>query len=217
MAFTTTTLSSAVGVDDTLITVASATGFSAGRLLRIDDEYMQVAANYGIAPYTTTLIPVLRGREGSKTKAHVATAGVQIGTQADDWDAPGTGSVVNSPIPGRSKTIVSITATPSTLAFGSAGVDQCVRLNGTAAITLTIPVPTADMDFDELNIASDGVAQHLLTFTGGLSGAGGSYDIITINATAPAAFKFVAANILWMAYCQPPMGGTVTNIIGSIA
>src|SRR3990172_1244256 len=67
MALTRTTLSSAVGVDDTSIVVASATGFATGRLLRIDQEFLQVAQSYN---GTATTIPVLRGREGSLTSAH---------------------------------------------------------------------------------------------------------------------------------------------------
>src|SRR3990170_6699189 len=111
MALTRTTLSSAVGVDDTSIVVASATGFATGRLLRIDQEFLQVAQSYN---GTATTIPVLRGREGSLTSAHVVTAGVVVGTQADDWDEPGTGVPVGNITAGRPRVIESITADLST-------------------------------------------------------------------------------------------------------
>jgi len=213
MALTRTTLSSAVAVDDTSIVVASATGFAAGRLVRVDQEWMVIQQNYA----SGTTIPVRRGQQGSANVAHVATAGVVVGTQADDWDVPGPGAVVNNMIAGRPRKIVSFTATPSTVVHAPAGCDQVVILNGTAAITLTIPIPTTDMDGDLLYIVSNGVAQHLLTFTGGLSGAGGSYDIVTINATAPAAFGFIACNALWMSVCGAAISGTTTAIAGAIA
>lgn len=211
MALATTTLSSAVAVTDTSIVVASATSVAAGRLILIDQEMMQVTQGYT----SGTTVPVLRGRAGSKTSAHVVTANVVHGAASDFSDAAEGGPVVTYQTQ-KATILQSITAT-STLTLPKAGTNLTVVLNGTAAITLTVPVPTKDMDGNELNIVSNGAAAHLLTFTGGLSGAGGSYDIVTINATAPSAFKFIACNALWIAYCQPPMGGTVTNIIGSIA
>ena len=36
-------------------------------------------------------------------------------------------------------------------------------------------------------------------------------DILTMRP------EFIAANALWMVLCGPAMGGTVTNIIGSVA
>ena len=72
MALTTTTLSSAVAVNDTSIVVASATGFAAGNLILIDQEVMQVAKNY----VSGTTIPVLRGLDGTATAIHKASANV---------------------------------------------------------------------------------------------------------------------------------------------
>lgn len=214
MALTRTTLAAAVAdQNDTTISVTSATGFAAGYLVRVDMEWMVIQSSY----VSGTIIPVRRGQLGTKSVAHVITAGCTAGQVINDWASAGFSNIVNSPTAGRARYLQSITATTSTLAGLVPGTDTTVVLNGTAAITLTIPVPTADQEGDELNIISNGVAQHLLTFTGGLSGAGTSYDVITINSTAPAAFKFVVCNKLWYVYCAPAMGGTVTNIIGSIA
>jgi hypothetical protein len=154
MALATTTLSSAVAVDDTSIVVASATSFDAGRL---------------------------------------------IGYQAS-----------------RATVVQSITAT-GTLSLPAAGTDLRVILNGTSVIALTIPVPTKDMDGTVLMIIGNGVAAHTLTFTGGLSGAGTSYDVITTNSAAPIALQAVAANGLWNSFVATPMSGTVTNITGGVA
>ena len=211
MAFATTTLSSAVLTTDTSIVVASAASFAAGRLLIVDQELMQVTQGYS----SGTTIPVLRGRDGTVTSAHAKTANVTHGL-ASDFASPGAESNITYPTI-RPVIVTSVTTTPSTLTFAPSGCDQRVILNGTAAITLTIPVPTKDMDGQEISFVSNGVAAHLLTFTGGLSGAGSSYDVVTINATAPAAFKVIACNGLWMCFCGPAMGGTVTNLIGSVA
>ncbi|WP_339647409.1 hypothetical protein, partial [Jannaschia helgolandensis] len=75
MALATTTLTSAVAVDDTSIVVASATSFDAGRLVLVDQEVMQVAQNYT----SGTTVDVLRGVNGSATLSHVITSNVVHG------------------------------------------------------------------------------------------------------------------------------------------
>jgi hypothetical protein len=210
MALARTTLSSACTQIDKSIVVASATSLAAGRLVRIDDEMMQIAQDY----VSGTTANVLRGRDGSAQVAHVASAGVVHGLASDFDNAP-VQTAVSYPAP-RVRQVVSITAT-GTLTLPPAGQDLMVILNGTSVITLTVPVPTVDMDGCELSIVGNGAAAHVLTFTGGLSGAGGSYDVVTVNATAPIAFKVVACNALWTAYAQIPIAGTVTNVTGTIS
>lgn len=190
--------------------VASATSVSPGRLIVIDQENMQVVQSY----VSGTTVGVLRGRDGTAQVAHKSGANVTHGLASDFPNpAPQVETVYRTQ---RATVVTSISAT-STLTLPAAGTDLRVILNGTSVIGLTIPVPTKDMDGTELSIISNGAAAHTLTFTGGLSGAGTSYDVVTVNATAPAAIKCVAANGLWMAYFGPAMGGTVTNLIGSVA
>lgn len=212
MALATTTLSSAVALTDNTIVVASATSITAGRIVLIDQEIMQVVQSY----VSGTTVGVLRGRDGTVQAAHKATANVTHGLASDFATPPGGLDNSNTYGVVRATVVQSLSAT-ATLTLPPAGTDLRLVLNGTGAITLTIPVPTKDMDGCMLTIVSNGVAAHLLTFTGGLSGAGSSYDVITINSSAPAAFQFIACNALWFALCGPAMGGTVTNIIGSIA
>ncbi len=212
MALATTTLSSACAVNDNSIVVASATSVAAGRLMRVDQEWMKVVSSY----VSGTTVPVLRGQEGSVTAAHVSSANVTHGL-ASDFSAPPAGVSLAQTVPAqRVKRTISITAS-STLTLPSAGEDLHVILNGTSVVALTIPVPTKDLDSCELTISGNGAAAHTLTFTGGLGGAGTSYDVVTINATAPSTMKAVAVNGLWQAVFGPAMGGTVTNLIGSVA
>lgn len=210
MALATTTLSSAVSITDNVIVVASATSVAAGRLVLVDQEMMKVVQTY----VSGTTVGVIRGQDGTVTAAHKSTANVTHGAATDFANPASQTSTIYPTV--RGTQIISLSAT-ATLTLPVSGEDLRVILNGTSVITLTVPVPTKDMDGVELSIVSNGIAAHLIVFTGGLSGAGASYDTITINSSAPAAFKFVACNALWLAYCQPAMGGTVTNLIGSVA
>lgn len=215
MALARTTLSSAVAggssAPDKNIVVASATGFSAGYRLEVDGEVMLVSKSY----VSGTTIPVQRAQEGTAADAHNSGAGVVVGA-ASDFPSLAPQTSVQKPLAGRARTIQSISAS-ATITPPVDGSDLLLILNGTSVITATVAAPTKDMDGCELTIVSNGAAAHLLTFTGGLSGAGSNYDVITVNATAPAAFRFIACNSLWMAICGPAVSGTTTNIAGAIA
>ena len=166
MALAETTLSSAVTVNADEIVVASATSIVAGRIILVDQEMMQVTQSY----VSGTTIPVLRGRDGTANSAHVATAQVIHGDAAD-FGAPSAGTEVQYPTV-RPTLVQSISAT-GTLTLPPVGCDLRVILNGTGAITLTIPVPSKAHDGTMLVIVSNGAAAHVPTFTGGLGGGFG--------------------------------------------
>lgn len=209
MALTQTTLSAAVTVDQNSIVVASATGFAAGNYVLIDQEIMMVQSSY----VSGTTIPVLRGKEGTATSAHVITAKVKTYLGSDSAGSAAQ-TLVTYPYV-RARLFTSVTAT-SSLTLPPPGCDLDVVLNGTSVITLTVPVPTTDMDGCRLTLIGNGAAAHVLTFTGGLSGAGSSYDVITVNATAPIAVQAVACNAVWVALAAIPVAGTVTNVTGTL-
>ena len=193
MALTRTTLASAFAIGDAQIVVASATGFAAGRIVRIDDEFFVVQSNYS----SGVTIPVRAGQLATQSTAHVASAGVVVGTAADDWDSPGSNVRSNSPLSGRARRTVSITTTPSTLTLPTAGSDTTVILNGTGAIALTVPVPTTDMDGDTIMFTNNGAVAHTLMFTGGLGGVGATADVVTFKADQKQAVLVVACNATW--------------------
>ena len=207
MAFTRTTLSAAVAVDDTSITVASATSITADRLLRVDQEWMVVQKSY----VSGTSIPVRRGQLGSKTKAHVITAGVVHGSIQDDYDVPGEGVTVNSPVV-RARVITSITADNSTVTHAPAGNDHLVILNSTSVINLTVPVPTNDMDGDILIIGGNGIAAHVVTFTGGLGAVGATADVVTFGTTQRQTVQVLALNAVWN--LLGPLSTATANVSG---
>jgi len=171
---------------------------------------MQVAQNYT----SGTTVDVLRGQNGTATTTHVVTSNVSHGDAAD-FSTPAAQEIIGYQA-SRATVVTSITAT-GTLALPKAGTDARVILNGTSVIALTIPVPTKDMDGTLLTIVGNGAAAHTLTFTGGLSGAGTSYDVVTTNSTAPIAFTAIACNGLWTSFVTTPMAGTVTNVTGTLA
>lgn len=208
MALTRTTLSGAIGVNDTLLRVASATGFLKGELLRVDDEFMETTEVSG------TNISVIRGI-ASVAKAHVASAGVVTGT-GDEFTGSAITTPIGYPLAGRQRRVSSYSASGA-ITLPSPGTDELVVLNGTTIIAATVAAPTTDMDGCLLFIAGNGVAAHTVQFTGGLSLAGGSYDILTVNATAPVLFMVMAVNGAWMAPVAVAMTGTVTNITAGLA
>jgi len=211
MARTTTTLNGAVGIADNFITVTSAAGFSPSMYLLVDQEIMQVANSY----VSGTAIPVLRGKDGTATAAHVTTANVTVGL-ASDFASPGPQAIVTYPVAGKARTVISITAT-STLTLPAAGIDALVILNGTSVITLTVPVPTKDMDGNILYIASNGAAAHVITFTSTLNNAGTGYTSFTNNASGTMLLEVMAVNGFWTTPCSPGWTGTVTKVTGGIA
>jgi hypothetical protein len=211
MALVTTTLASACAAGDTFITVAAATSIAAGRYILVDQELMQVSQAW----VSGVTIPVLRGRDGTAVVAHVITANATH-FLASDPALPSPGQVSGFGAGQRATRIVSVTAT-STLTLPKPNEDLRVILNGTSVITLTIPVPTKELDGCMLAIISNGAAAHVTTFTSGLGLAGSNYDVITNNATGQMALVVFAANGSWNIPQAPAIGGTATNIIGSIA
>ena len=212
MALVHTTVSAAVTTADTSITVASATGFSAGYIIRIGDEMMRVGGAY----VSGTSIPVIRGQDGTLVSAHAVTSGVVCGI-ASDWATPGAQTTAQYPLAGRNRTVMTYGAAGA-ITLPTAGTDMLAIINGTSALAMTVAVPTKDLDGSLLWIASDGAGAHTVTFAGGLSGAGSSYDVVTINATAPVLLgPFIAVNSLWQCAVAVPMAGTVTNLTATVA
>ena len=212
MALTTTTLSAAVTVTDNSIQLTSATGVAVGYLILVDQEVFQVGQSW----VSGTTIPVTRGRNGTVTAAHVSGANAVIGAAASDFSAAAPQVTTGFPIAGRAKTVTSYSAAGA-ITLPTPGNDAVAILNGTTILAMTIADPTKDMDGCELTIVGNGAAAHTLTFASGLSGAGSSYDVFTVNATAPVAIKVVAINGYWTAFTSPAWTGTVTALVGGIA
>ena len=214
MALVETTLSAECAADASKITVTSATSFAAGRFVLIDGEQMQVTRAYVNA---STTVPVLRGRGGTKPFAHPSGAAVEHG-EASDIASQAAQTSVQFPIAGRARDIRSYSA-DGAIELPSPGSDRLAILNasGSTALVMTLAVPTKDMDGCELTICSrNGTGAHTVTVSGGLNGAGSSYDVFTFPA-GPVMIKLVAVDSLWYTPTHPAFTGTVTLLVGGIA
>lgn len=218
MSITNTTLASAMAVTDSKVVLAASTGVSAGYIIEIDGEIMQVANDYTVAKYGVN-VPVLRAQDGTVAdKVRPSGAKVRVGAASDEqWGSPSPQTTVRFPIATPARERVSYSATGA-IALPSAGNDLDVYINGTTICAMTIADPVGVQDGSRMTIITNGAAAHTFTFASGLSGAGGSYDVITVNATAPVVLgPFIAVNAKWQAPVAVPMAGTVTNVTATVA
>ena len=203
MALVTTTLGAAVAVTDNVITVASATSLTAGRLIRIDGEYMEINQAYtgGV------IVGVLRGQEGSVTAAHQSGANVVTALASDLAQAP---SQVNEGVlyPGQMSVTTTSYSAAGAIAFGLSQWTIAI-INGTAALAMTIANPTKDQDGCYLHIVANGKAAHTVTYTAGLGNGGANFDVGTFSGTLAMSSLLVAANGFWVS-----VGPTTATAIG---
>ena len=188
---------------DNVITVASATSLTAGRLIRIDGEYMEINQAYtgGV------IVGVLRGQEGSVTAAHQSGANVVTALASDLASAP---SQVNEGVlyPGQMSVTTTSYSAAGAIAFGLSQWTVAI-INGTGALAMTLAVPTKDQDGCYLHIVANGKAAHTVTAASGLGNGGASYDVGTFSATLAMSSLLVACNGFWVS-----VGPTTATAIG---
>ena len=210
MALATTTLASALGVNDNSIVVASATSIAAGRIIIIDGEQMTVAATYT----SGTTIGVIRGTGGTRTEAHASGANVVHGLAAD-FAAPGPGGMpVNWPNL-RTRTLTSYSASGA-IALPVPGTDAVAVLNGTSALAMTVAAPTKELDGCILYIMGNGKSASTVTFASGIGNAGSSYDVITFQNAGDVGLSVMAVNGFWN-LLNGPITGTSTALSVAVA
>jgi hypothetical protein len=200
MAFAATTLSAAVGANDTSILVASLTGVSVGMLARVDNEMMKVLAPLPSA--ATSPVFVARGQEGSAQVAHATSARVIFGlTQSNtgtDWTAQAPGVFSPAMFPAyRPRTVTSYSAAGA-IALPAIGTDAVAIINGTGALAMTLANPSTAQDGDILIVVANGKAAHTLTYTAGLGNGGSSFDVGTYSATLAMSSVLIACGGFWV-------------------
>lgn len=201
MAFTLTTLSAAVGKNDTSILLTAITGVVVGSLLGIDNEVFRVVAPLPTA--ATVPVFVLRGQEGTEQKAHPTSAQVKIGaTQtslvAADWSQPQAGAASPAGEPAQfSRNLLSYSAAGA-ITLPGVGQDMVAILNGTGALAMTLANPSTAQDGSRLVIAGNGKAAHTVTYTAGLGNVGATADVITFAAAQSQAIELFACGGFWV-------------------
>lgn len=184
----TTTLASAVSVNDVSVVVANATGFAAGLPFRIDSEWCQVAKGY----VSGTMIPCSRGVDGSATAAHKSGANVTVGL-ASDFQTPLPTAVVTSPL---SPVLPIYSYSASGAIPPIAGIHV---LNGTSVLAMTLTNPTKDQDGQFLILLANGKAAHTVTYAAGFGGGAGGTDVATFAASGQGGVITIAMNGSWVA------------------
>jgi hypothetical protein len=192
MALTTTTLNGAIDKNAATITVTSGTGFAAGSLIKIDDEFMQVTSDY----VSGTGVGVLRGREGTAAQAHATSANVTVGLPSDFVaGAPQVKSL--SPIAAKARPLISYSAAGA-ITLPTMGNDAVAVINGTGALAMTLASPTKEIDGSILWIVSNGKAAHTVTVTAGFGANTTNSDVMTFNGSQTGCIQCIACNGVWV-------------------
>lgn len=214
MALATTTLSSAVTVNDNAIVVASATSITAGRLVLVDNEWMQVAGSYS----SGTTIPVLRGQQGSAVLAHTSAANVTHGL-GSDFGPPPAGVAASVTLPATRARRITTYGASGAIALPNVGEDLVAVLTGTSALTMTIAAPTKDLDGTLVWITGNAKSASTIQFAGtvGIGNAGAGLDIITFQNAGNVGVCVMAMNGFWNIFAAPAITGTTTAIGVAVA
>lgn len=207
MALTTTTLSSAVATSDLQIVVANATGFAAGYLIKVDQEFMRVKSTYS----SGTTIPIDgRGLNGTIVAAHVASANVTVGT-GTDWADPAASTIVAYPLSAIRRNLISYSASGA-ITLPTKGEDMVAVLNGTSTLTMTLASPGKDIDGAKLTVIGNGKSASTVAYTTtGYGNAGASYVTFTFQTGGQVAIQLMACNGIWVVL-NTPITGTSTSI-----
>lgn len=199
MAITTTTVSAAVGLSDTSILVASATGITAPNnqtgtgitLLQIDQEYMYVVS------VTGTTIGVLRGQGGTTSATHLKNAIVQIGLNTDFRKYIAIPADINPRLINYNAQV-----RPAFVLSGSAdAVDPTIPgfyLIKTAGVdAMTIATPTAASEGNIIEIYSDTANAHTLTAASACLEVGVAKTVATFPAAKGAGLTLRVTNLTY--------------------
>ena len=201
MAFTLTTLSAAVAVNDTSILLTAITGVSVGSLLGIDNEIMKVVAP--LPSSATVPVFVLRGQDGSPQVAHPISAQVKIGaTQTNlvtaDWTQAAAGAPSVAPFPAAFPRQFASYSASGAITLPNIGCDMVAVLNGTGALAMTLANPTTEQDGSRLTVVGNGKAAHTVTYAAGLGNVGATADVITFKADQSQAIDLIACGGFWV-------------------
>jgi hypothetical protein len=182
MSLNATTLSGAISSTDTLVRLASGTGAEVGKLVKVDNEFMQIQ-NVDLSPF----IKVARGQRGTLAVDHASGAVVNLGP-ANDFAPP-----PNSPALQPSK---------RQYTYGAAGAiekaDGTHLLNTGAASAMTLAAPTGDQNGMRLRIVAQTAHAYTVTYSTGFNGGGAGVDVATLGGAVGDNMEIEAINGTWL-------------------
>lgn len=186
MALVTTTISAAVGANDLVIPVTSATGMSAGNFLKIDNEMMQIVSVSG-----TNISVRSRGDQGSAAVAHNILALCTSGLLSDLAGNP------FSQAPNVDAQLKNIVTYSVSGAIAIPNQNSIIVLDKAGVAAMTLAGPAADQDGLEVTILSATAQAHTVTYTAGFYGDTTSSDVATFAAKAGASMTIIARGGTW--------------------
>ena len=186
MALVTTTISAAVGANDLVIPVTSATGMSAGNFLKIDNEMMQIVSVSG-----TSISVRSRGDQGSAAVAHNILALCTSGLLSDLAGNP------FSQAPNVDAQLKNIVTYSVSGAIAIPNQNSIIVLDKAGVAAMTLAGPAADQDGLEVTILSATAQAHTVTYTAGFYGDTTSSDVATFAAKAGASMTILARGGTW--------------------
>lgn len=186
MALTRTTISAAVTADADIIPVTSATGFAAGNVLRVDNEYMMVVAVNG-----TNIQVRSRGDLGSAAVAHNSLAPATTGLLSDLPNYP-LGQAAQTDPTGQTIVTASVDG-----ALAIPTQDTLILVQKAGVCAMTLAAPTTAQDGLEVTILSATANAHTVTYTAGFYGDTTSSDVATFAAKVGASMTIKAQGGKW--------------------
>jgi len=174
MALTQTTIAGALSASGTRVGLTSATSVAVGSLMKIDDEFVKVAALNG------TWADLVRGVNGTAQVAHSSLAPCTHSTEPSDFTVP---------------------VAPRVYSYGGA-TDAITVAPGIHLLThddaaaYTLANPAYDQIGIVLTIVSTTAAAHTVTLTTGVLGTNAS-DVYTFAAAVGHSITLVAAKGVW--------------------
>lgn len=197
MALVQTTISAAVGVNDLVFPVTSATGVAAGYIWKCDGEFGLVGRDY----VSGTNVPVFRrGDNGSAQVAHNALAIFVVGT-ATDWTALAAATANDVPwpaVPLRDQVTYSVSG-----AIAVPVKDTTARIDKGGVAVMTLAAPGKDQDGLRLTVTSTTAQAHTVTATGLFSTGTASVNLATFAASKGSGFMVEAQQGLWNVISSP--------------
>lgn len=187
MAVTGTTLTAAVNRDDLDISVASATGASAGKICKMETEYSVVLKVVGNIVSLRT-----RGDHGTIATPHNILTPVAFG---DPSDFPAMPAARHR---GQIEQIDGIVHYGASGPIAVPEKDTTVVLSGASVLAMTLPDPTRLQDGLKLHIMSNGAAAHTVTSATGLNAGGASVDVATFAAAVGNNLSLEASGGKWL-------------------
>ena len=192
MALTATTLATACTASDLTLSLTSTTGFLAGQLVKMDDEYMVVVS----VPVSGTIVVRNRGYNGTIAEAHQLLAPVVTSATVADFPGVPPGEVVEYPPDFQQFLTIGKT---QTLAQWADASPVTYAINAASACAITLPTPSTALDGKWITFTSNTAYAHTVLGSSLIADAvsGSPHSTATFAAYKGAGLTLIVSNGLY--------------------